>query len=538
MKLYRFILAFVLIVGVALAFFSCSKSAPTTRTKTTAGDTTREKPKKADPKKQVKCSELGSGKCDKNCKEICDDIFSGDAEKDCEKLSESLVKDFRKIIKDTGDGDIKDLKKLNLPALNCLLDLDDQEFVSAIKDMSSRQAKKFLAHISDKEDIAEILYEEDDEFNILKQLFKEAANSSNFEEFLRVDIEDSKPFFWLSAEEKNEPAFEWFESYVSDHCEDSPSDCPGYDDIDELGAYCKVFLDGTTYTKDKNKKWKEFISDADLFEDRYESVVESADYEYTVSSGSKDFVDYIWKEELKGDFKDFCRLEVEITDEERKLRSRETQRKYFSEAACKENMKPAGGNADGAGDEDTTTDADVTRIWNWADCSGGPPNCAFARDDNSNKWKWGNIYGTGPDRRANRFNSNRLKGIGQTFWFLNKDKEIIDGESIIENGDLDDSEFHSEFKIFMRRRNIEAQGNVDDPKESKVRRASFMYYNLVEENDTKYENCDTIEARDTGDEEKCLYHYCLVDYELNNDNTVKTCDVLKCALGRPTSITP
>ncbi len=76
-----------------------------------------------------------------------------------------------------------------------------------------------------------------------------------------------------------------------------------------------------------------------------------------------------------------------------------------------------------------------------------------------------------------------------------------------------------------------------DPKTQKVRRASFMYY-IMESGDTNYPDCNQLSHRDTGNEDTCLYSYCLIDYELNSDNTVKTCDVLKCALGRPTGITP
>lgn len=521
MKLYKIILTSVLIIGLAFIFFNCSKTIKKPPTGTRTDDTTRKKPKEKDPEKQLKCSEIGSGNCGTKCKETCDDLFSRDAEDDCEELSASLVKDFKKIITDTGKGDTDDL---NLPALNCLLDLDDQKFVSAIKKMSTRETRKFLKNIAENEELAKIFDEEDDEFNILKQSFKEVISGSiSLDKVLKVSIDDNKPFFWLASEEKNEPAFEWFENYVEDHCEDSASDCPGYEEVDALGAYCKVLVDF------KDNKLKDFLSETRLFKDRYEGLVEGEDYEYTLSDDAKDFVDYIWDEDLKGDFKDFCRLEIALTDGERKLRSRETQRKYFNTDVCKENMKPA---------DDSGTVKTVAEIWALKNCASNPPySCidssseqsGFFEDYNDNTvvWEYGNVYGDGSDRTDGTFSEERLKGIGQSFWFLNEDKQIIN--RFINN----------HFDIHVKRGNIKAPDpdDPDDPKTSKVRRASFMYYYTEEAGVAKYPDCH----RDTGNEDTCLYSYCLVDYELDDDNTpptVTTCDVLKCALGRPTTIKP
>ncbi len=62
---------------------------------------------------------------------------------------------------------------------------------------------------------------------------------------------------------------------MNDRCEASSTDCPGYNEVDELGAYCSVLV------RFSGDKLKDFISKARLFRDRYKGVVEGADYEYT-----------------------------------------------------------------------------------------------------------------------------------------------------------------------------------------------------------------------------------------------------------------
>ncbi len=132
--------------------------------------------KQKDPVIQQTCKTIGKGTCDKNCRKICDDIFS-DAEEDCYKFSESLVQSFKKLLDNVKEWkDTNDTNDLNLSALECMLDLEDKGFVSAVKQMSSSSAKRFLAYISENEAPAQILYKEDNEFNIIKQLLKESSN--------------------------------------------------------------------------------------------------------------------------------------------------------------------------------------------------------------------------------------------------------------------------------------------------------------------------------------------------------------------------
>ncbi len=137
-------------------------------------------------------------------------------------------------------------------------------------------------------------------------------------------------------------------------------------------------------------------------------------------------------------------------------------------------------------------------------------------------WDYGNIYG-----------SNKLKGVGDTFWFLDKDKKIITWP------------VNWKYKIYMKRGQVMAPtSSLDDPKENAVRRATFMFYipGISSTNPPEYPNCTvdihvnkigTSSPLSRAGPSTCPYHYCLVNYSLNADNTVKDVDIIKCALGRP-----
>ena len=492
--------------------------------KPTGVKTDRTAPKKVDPKKQVECSKIGSGICDKACKKICNDIFSGSNEKECEKLSASLVSDFDKIIKDVKDGSAKKVQKINKEALNCLLDLDDQKFVKSIKSMSATEARAFLTQIVDDEKLALIFEEEDDEFNIIEQLLYESSGGkSALKAMLKRKINDEdKTFLWFSASEGNKHAFDWLDAYVEHRCSRDTSEehCAGFNHVEAMGGYCPALLDLST------SDLSDFLSSASLFEDRYKSMVERAGYEYLVSD-----TDYTWHEEQKGDFRDFCSLEPYFTEGERKLGSRQTQRKYFNEDICKQNLQPAGFvDADGSSE---VNDDDTTRIWELKDCASNTPYTCLdpqhadradyftGYNDNEYVWEYGNLYG----KMRNEFGDERLLGIGQSFWYLDAEKKIIIPR------------IQSDFGIFVKRGYVYAPNDPpsDDPKTGKARRASFMFY-IPEADDPDYPNC----TRDAGDKCKCRYSYCLLDYELeenedDNTVTVKSCDVIKCALGKPLS---
>ena len=287
--------------GFLFAVFSCVMG-PTPSTppesvqnnRSPAPPVERDTPKKADPVKMEICSKRNrTGSCEEEekCKDICDDIFSsrGDRRK-CYAFSDSLVESFEELLEATEDGDTDEIDP---EILDCMLDIDEREFAKAVKKMSRREASDFLVAIADDDYLAKVLEEEDDEFNILKQLLHKSAGSNNLISQLKKEIEDGKSFFQLAAE-SSESGWEWLDSYVEDVCEKTSSSdiCPGGESI---GSYCTALLDF------RDRDLKDFLSETDLFAERYEDEVQDADYLYEVEDNPDS--------QYLGDFRDWCREE-------------------------------------------------------------------------------------------------------------------------------------------------------------------------------------------------------------------------------------
>jgi len=158
-------------VGISLFLTSCS-TVPIER-----GE-----PKQPDLVKQEECRQKGQGSCKGNegCENICDDLFSQKSHKQgCYEYSSELVSDFKNLIEATEEGDIKEIKDIGSDVLECMLDIDEQRFAEAVKEMRRGAAQELALLIADDRGFATVLEEEDEEFNILKQLLRRLAGSSD-----------------------------------------------------------------------------------------------------------------------------------------------------------------------------------------------------------------------------------------------------------------------------------------------------------------------------------------------------------------------
>ncbi len=241
-------------------------------------------------KQEEKCQANQGRLCseDKECKKICDELFSTNShETACLKLPEETVSNFEELLEEmTEKGRAVDM---DLHTLECLLDIDDTEFARAIRKLPREEAEKFLIEIAEDKNLARILEEEDDEFNILKQVFSRAGLGNRLRDVLTEELEDDKSFFHIVADDENKPAYKWVEEYVEEICEERGDtlQCPGKK---KLGAYCKAFL------QHYRSYLSRFLSQGDLFEEDYRSKLKSGGHKWTVSG-----------------FKDFCRDEYSVT---------------------------------------------------------------------------------------------------------------------------------------------------------------------------------------------------------------------------------
>ena len=233
------------------------------------------RPKVPDPVKQRKCGKDSTREelCEESarCENDCDDMFSGRAEKTCLKLPTRLVYDFTELLEFTEDGDIDEIDS---EVLECLLDIDDKEFIDAVEKMN-RDAEEFLAGIADDEDLANVFQDEDDNSDILKALLKEATGKNDIEAQLREDIDDGKTFLQLAAEGA-EDAWDWLEDYVEEE----------YPNRDPIVTYCDVIVNGGS--KSLRDSDLDDLLDTDPFEDEYEDEVERDGYSYK-ATGTKNF---------------------------------------------------------------------------------------------------------------------------------------------------------------------------------------------------------------------------------------------------------
>ena len=438
--------------------------------------------------KQLNCQNIGEEECGSKCQAMCHRLFPRSTREDCYLLKKDLVREFKKIVADVKKGQTD---KLNQPALHCLLEVDTWPFIQSIKAMSAGEAKAFLSEIARDPDLSEILKSADRKFKIIKQLLREASKSQNLIENLNtvVDLEEDQSFLWLSADKHNQPAFKWIESYVKKQCSKSQIHCPGFDQTGIIGAYCQALL--------KMDDLSGFLSSADLFEQKYKKQVERKGYEYRVTNN-----DYTWYEDLKGDFKDFCRMETQITDREWAFRKKQNQLKYFGSKECKQNLQPLDLLARPPATSHATRDTFITTHWE-----------SFA--SHRLMWGFGNLFG-----------SYKLKGVGDLLWYLDKNQKIITHK------------LHTEFDIFLKRGQVLAppmESPLKDPKVEKVRRAVFWFYVLDPDPNNRYVDPAFPECLGgySADRSTCPYSYCLLDYALNADKSVKACEVIKCALDRP-----
>ena len=257
--------------------------------------------KRPDPIKQAECSKKNqSNPCEnsESCKDICDDIFSARADKkDCYRLPEGMVEDFETLIEHAEDGDVEDIDP---EILECLLDIDDREFARAVKKMNRSEARDFLIAIADDDHLAEVLDDEDDEHNILKQILYRAVGSSGSSWFnsLTKEIDDGKSFFWLSAE-GSEDAWDYFDDYVTSYCENGrPDECTSKENIQ---AYCNALDTDQSWINDNDLE--DFLAEADHFAEEYEGDVESDGYSYEVDNSPDS--------RYTGDFKDWCKKKID-----------------------------------------------------------------------------------------------------------------------------------------------------------------------------------------------------------------------------------
>ena len=256
---------------VILALSACLLSCVSDPLNSTSPAIERGAVKASDPVKQASCGSNRGRICrgDTSCEAVCSAIFQTSFHRrDCRALPRDLVFDFEELIETVKAGGTEDISP---DVLECLLDIDDGEFTKALKSLNRREAGIFLLSITTDEETARILEEEDNEFNIFKQLFSRAVSGFYLDRILSEDIADGKSFLQLSAG-GSKSGYRWMDSYVEEECDKGDTaKCPGGESI---GAYCKALL------QLNSKELSVFLSEGALFADEWRGEVKDKGFNY------------------------------------------------------------------------------------------------------------------------------------------------------------------------------------------------------------------------------------------------------------------
>lgn len=229
-------------------------------------------------------TEFGGDRCDEDdqCWELCFQIFHNRSEQDnCGRRPSELVDAFDLLLEDMQTGNVSSVDGM---VLQCLFEIDDTEFKKYLNRLTSKKAKAFLGEIGYKEDLAEAIFELDDDYDILEDLLGEAGFDEGWD-FLTSEVDTRDTLIEIILEQENEDAWLWLDNYVRlrcssdsrNHCgtsildtiEDRASDTrPGLgseEKRDAFTAYCKALAD-------PNNDYASFVK-SDLFERDYEEFI-------------------------------------------------------------------------------------------------------------------------------------------------------------------------------------------------------------------------------------------------------------------------
>ena len=173
----------------------------------------------SDRKRKTSTTRRGGGECegDRDCEEICDDIYDRRADReDCEELSVAAVESLEIVYELLEDPDEDDLVDIDPTDFEALIDISIEPVDDLFGRYSSREAREVAVWIAENPDIAAILQDEDDDFQLFEAIFREIGSNGNALDGLGRTITGGDNFMEILITENNAEALEWVHSYISD----------------------------------------------------------------------------------------------------------------------------------------------------------------------------------------------------------------------------------------------------------------------------------------------------------------------------------
>ena len=154
---------------------------------------------------------------DDDCEEYCKDIYNRrSVREDCLELAQAQVEKLWEIYEIFESPKEDDLEGIDPEDFEIFVEIDNRPLDTLINKLSSSETKRVLAWVAQDEGIAEIFQDEDDEYDLLKELL--GSGDTEQQSTLKKNIEGGDSFMQIAIND-NEIALDWIHSFFSEDCE-------------------------------------------------------------------------------------------------------------------------------------------------------------------------------------------------------------------------------------------------------------------------------------------------------------------------------
>ena len=206
----------------------------------------------------------GRSRCsnDSDCQEICDDIYDRRKDReDCESLPIGQVEALKEVYEALEDPDEDDLEDVDSDDFDVLVNINIKPLDKLVGKYRARQAKEILRWIASDSDIANVFQKEDDDFEILKELFEKIDD--DLETSLKTTIDSGQVFLDIVSEESNEEAGEWIHELIEEELCNRDLESAAC-----LKKYCAI-------AKKMDRDTAEDMLSLEYFEDYLDDIIDS-----------------------------------------------------------------------------------------------------------------------------------------------------------------------------------------------------------------------------------------------------------------------
>ena len=208
---------------------------------------------------------------DRECEDMCKDIYNRrSVREDCLTLALEQVEKLWEIYEIFENPKEDDLENIDPDDFEIFVEIDLRPLDTLIGKFGTSDAKKVLTWMLEEPDIVEIFQDEDDDFDLLKELLKalnSTSGSQQYQQALAKNIDGGDSFIEIAASDEG-AALDWIHGFFSEQCD---SDSKGEEVCIFKDWYCAVSLN--------NDSWDSLVGYEDFAE-----IVDEILSEYTVDS--------------------------------------------------------------------------------------------------------------------------------------------------------------------------------------------------------------------------------------------------------------